>query len=112
MLPAGSPLDPSYAHIPRPPPSGRRAGIILHPTSLPGPHGVGDLGPQAFAFVDFLAAAGVGAWQVLPLVPPETAFWSPYVGRDALCGSTLLLSPDALVGDGLVGAEDAAEAAG
>ena len=110
MLPAGSPLDPSYAHIPRPPPSGRRAGIILHPTSLPGPHGVGDLGPQAFAFVDFLAAAGVGAWQVLPLVPPETAFWSPYVGRDALCGSTLLLSPDALVGDGLVGAEDAAEA--
>ena len=110
MPPAGSPLDPSYSHIPRPPPSGRRAGIILHPTSLPGPHGVGDLGPQAFAFVDFLAAAGVGAWQVLPLVPPETAFWSPYVGRDALCGSTLLLSPEALVEDGLVGAEDAAEA--
>lgn len=110
MPPAGSPLDPSYSHIPRPPPSGRRAGIILHPTSLPGPHGVGDLGPQAFAFVDLLAAAGVGAWQVLPLVPPETAYWSPYVGRDALCGSTLLLSPDALVEDGLVSAEDAAEA--
>ena len=110
MPPAGSPLDPSYSHIPRPPPSGRRAGIILHPTSLPGPHGVGDLGPQAFAFVDFLAAAGIGAWQVLPLVPPETAYWSPYVGRDALCGSTLLLSPDALVEDGLVSGEDAAEA--
>ena len=110
MPPAGSPLDPSYSHIPRPPPSGRRAGIILHPTSLPGPHGVGDLGPQAFAFVDFLASSGIGAWQVLPLVPPETAFWSPYVGRDALCGSTLLLSPDALVEDGLVSAEDAAEA--
>jgi len=57
-----------------------------------------------------LSAAGVGAWQVLPLVPPETAYWSPYVGRDALCGSTLLLSPDALVDDGLVEAGDAAEA--
>ena len=44
------------------------------------------------------------------MVPPETAFWSPYVGRDALCGSTLLLSPDALVEDGLIEAEDAREA--
>ena len=86
-------------------------GIILHPTSLPGPYGIGDLGPAAHAAVAWMAAAGVGAWQVLPLVPPETAHWSPYVGRDALCGSELLLSPDGLVVDGLVGKEDAAAVA-
>ena len=47
----------------------RACGILLHPTSLPGRYGVGDLGAEAYRFVDFLAAAGQGLWQVLPLGP-------------------------------------------
>ena len=47
----------------------RSAGVLLHPTSLPGPHGSGDLGPEARAFVDFLAAAGQSWWQMLPVNP-------------------------------------------
>src|SRR5258708_4399641 len=49
--------------------SERCSGILLHPTSLPGPHGVGDLGPQAHRFVDFLARAGQRYWQMLPVGP-------------------------------------------
>ena len=45
------------------------ARILLHPTSLPSPHGIGDLGPEAHAFLDFLAQAGMKIWQVLPLGP-------------------------------------------
>ncbi|TLN12932.1 hypothetical protein FDZ74_09990, partial [bacterium] len=44
----------------------RSSGIILHPTSLPGPDGIGDLGPEAYRWVDFLAGAECGLWQVLP----------------------------------------------
>nr|WP_207956027.1 4-alpha-glucanotransferase [Rubrobacter marinus] len=44
----------------------RSAGILLHPTSLPGPHGIGELGPEALRFVEFLKEAGQGLWQVLP----------------------------------------------
>ncbi|HET7826617.1 MAG TPA: 4-alpha-glucanotransferase, partial [Anaeromyxobacter sp.] len=47
----------------------RRSGILLHPTSLPGPHGAGDLGPAAHRFVDWLASARQRLWQVLPLGP-------------------------------------------
>ena len=47
----------------------RSSGIILHPTSLPGPYGIGDLGPQAYKFIDFLAGANCKLWQVLPLGP-------------------------------------------
>ena len=47
----------------------RAAGILLHPSSLPSPHGIGDLGPSAYAFIDFLQQAGLGLWQVLPLGP-------------------------------------------
>jgi len=47
----------------------RRSGILLHPTSLPGRFGIGDLGDAAYRFVDFLAAAGQSYWQVLPLSP-------------------------------------------
>ena len=53
----------------RPTPSARRSGLLLHPTSLPGPFGIGDLGPRAHQFVDFLGRAGQHAWQVLPLGP-------------------------------------------
>ena len=51
----------------------RASGILLHPTSLPGPFGIGDLGPGAYAFVDFLEAAGQSLWQVLPLGPTTNA---------------------------------------
>ena len=50
--------------------SQRLAGILLHPTSLPSLGGIGDLGPEAYAFADFLARSGLGLWQVLPLSPP------------------------------------------
>lgn len=48
----------------------RRAGVILHPTSLPGPYGIGELGVEARSFVDWLVTAGMTAWQMLPLGPP------------------------------------------
>ena len=79
----------------------RRAGILLHPTSLPGPFGVGDLGPGAEAFLDWLVAAGVGLWQVLPLTAPGEGD-SPYTALSALAGNPLLISPERLVEDGLV----------
>jgi 4-alpha-glucanotransferase len=85
----------------------RAAGILLHPTSLPGPYGIGDLGPAAHRFVDFLADAGQRLWQVLPLGP--TGFGdSPYATRSAFAGSPLLLSPEQLFHDGLLSADDLA----
>ena len=86
------------------PPSGRSAGVILHPTSLPGPYGSGELGAEALRFIDWLADAGMKAWQVLPLVPPDEDYFSPYSGLDALCGNPLLLSLDELVACGLLDA--------
>ena len=87
----------------------RRCGILLHPTSLPGPYSTGDLGSEAYAFVDWLVSAKMQAWQVLPLVPPgrpipgiRDDFWSPYSGRDAHCGNSLMISLDLLVSDDLL----------
>ncbi|MFN2498210.1 MAG: 4-alpha-glucanotransferase [Pyrinomonadaceae bacterium] len=83
----------------------RSSGILLHPTSLPGPFGIGDLGPEAYAFADFLAASGQSLWQVLPLGP--TAFGdSPYACYSAFAGNTLLISPEQLIADGLLGEAD------
>lgn len=77
----------------------RSSGILLHPTSLPGPFGIGDLGPQAQRFVDFLAEAGQTLWQVLPLGP--TGFGdSPYQCFSALAGNPLLISPERLAEQG------------
>ena len=81
--------------------SERCSGILLHPTSLPGPHGVGDLGPQAFRFVEFLARAGQRYWQMLP-VGPLGAGASPYDSPSAFAGSPLLISLEALVSRGLL----------
>lgn len=86
---------------------GRRAGIILHPTSLPGPNGIGELGSEAFAFLDWLASAGMQCWQVLPLVPPDPEYFSPYSGLDANCGNPMLISIDALIIEGLLPVSDA-----
>ncbi len=83
----------------------RASGILLHPTSLPGPMGIGDLGPQAFRFVDFLADAGQSLWQVLPLGPTGYGN-SPYACYSAFAGNPLLLSLERLVEDGLLSASD------
>ncbi|MBU0640984.1 MAG: 4-alpha-glucanotransferase [Planctomycetes bacterium] len=85
--------------------SERACGVLLHPTSLPGPHGSGDLGPQAYRFVDFLAAAGQRWWQMLPNHPPGPGN-SPYSSYSALAGSPLLISLDKLAEDGLLDADD------
>ena len=81
----------------------------MHPTSLPGRYGIGDMGREAYAFVDWLASAKMQIWQVLPLVPPgrpipgiREDYWSPYSGRDAHCGNTLIISLDELVKEGLL----------
>lgn len=84
---------------------GRSAGVLLHPTSLPGPYGIGDLGPAAYAFVEGLASARLQWWQVLPLGP--TGFGdSPYQCFSAFAGNPYLVSPEFLVRDGLVRNED------
>ncbi len=74
----------------------RCSGILLHPTSLPGRFGIGDLGDQAYRFVDFLAEAGQSYWQTLPLSPTGYAD-SPYQGLSAFAGNPMLISPEKLV---------------
>jgi 4-alpha-glucanotransferase len=85
----------------------RCSGILLHPTSLPGRYGIGDLGDEAYRFVDFLAAAGQSYWQVLPLSPTGYGD-SPYQGLSAFAGNPLLISPDKLVQIGHLSAADLA----
>src|SRR5688572_33444502 len=83
----------------------RASGILLHPTSLPGPFGIGDLGVEAYRFADFLVASGQSLWQVLPLGPTDEG-GSPYSAYSAFAGNTLLISPDKLVEDGLLEESD------
>jgi 4-alpha-glucanotransferase len=73
----------------------RRSGILLHPTSLPSLGGIGDLGPAAYAFVDFLRDSGQGLWQVLPLSPVGLGN-SPYSAISAFAGNPLLISLEVL----------------
>ncbi|MDQ3806471.1 MAG: 4-alpha-glucanotransferase [Acidobacteriota bacterium] len=87
----------------------RTSGILLHPTSLPGRFGVGDLGAEAYQFVDWLAAAGQHLWQVLPLGPTGYGD-SPYQCFSAFAGNTLLVNPDLLVAQGLLAPDDLAGA--
>lgn len=83
----------------------RSAGIILHPTSLPGPDGIGDLGPEAYRWVDFLKECGFSLWQILPLSP--TGFGdSPYQSFSAFAGNPYLISPVMLLEDDLLTGED------
>jgi 4-alpha-glucanotransferase len=78
----------------------RTSGILLHLTSLPGKHGIGDLGPGAYRFIDFLAASGQSCWQFLPTGPTSTAFdSSPYMSRSVFAGNPLLINLDLLVKD-------------
>lgn len=88
----------------------RRSGVLLHVTSLPNRYGLGDFGPQAHEFVDFLAAAGQSVWQVLPLTPINSgAGNSPYSSYSAFAGNILFISPDLLVRQGLLQARDVRE---
>lgn len=85
--------------------SERYSGILLHPTSLPSPYGIGDLGKGAYEFVDYLVEAEQKLWQTLPLGP--TGFGdSPYQSFSAFAGQRLLISPQLLVQDGLLWVED------
>lgn len=89
----------------------RRSGLLLHVTSLPSPYGIGDLGPSARAFADFLAGSGQSLWQMLPLTPTDAACGhSPYSSASAFAGNHLLVSPEELVTDGLLSPGEAAQA--
>ncbi len=87
----------------------RSSGILLHPTSLPGPRGIGELGLAARAFADWLAAAGQSFWQVLPLGPTGYGD-SPYQSFSSFAGNPLLLDLDALAADGYLAPGDLAAA--
>ena len=80
----------------------RSSGILLHPTSLPGSYGIGDLGPSAYRFVDFLERSGQTYWQMLPLGPTGYGD-SPYQTLSAFGGNPILISPELLVEDDLLG---------
>lgn len=94
------------SHSPSAPPTlqHRASGVLLHPTSLPGPHGVGDLGPQAHRFVEQLAEWSQTLWQVLPLNPVGFGY-SPYQSPSAFAINPMLISPEALVKEGWLEAE-------
>ena len=88
----------------------RRSGIVLHPTSLPGPHGSGDFGPAAYHFIDWLLAGGQSVWQMLPLNPIGPGN-SPYASVSAFAGSPLLVALEPLVDKGWlapIGADEVA----
>src|ERR1700750_33450 len=81
--------------------SQRSCGILLHPTSLPSRGGIGDFGPSAYQFADFLASARQGLWQVLPLGPLGYGN-SPYSSTSAFAGSPLLISLERLAERGFI----------
>lgn len=81
----------------------RGAGILLHVSSLPSSYGIGDMGPEAFAFVDFLQGSGQKYWQLLPLNPTEEGQGhSPYSSISSRAGNILFISPALLARDGLL----------
>ncbi len=86
----------------------RSSGVLLHPTSLPGRFGIGDLGQAAYRFVDWLVSAGQSYWQVLPLNPTGYAD-SPYQALSAFAGNPLLIDLDALAGLGHLTKADLAD---
>ncbi len=79
----------------------RLSGLLLHPTSLPGPYGIGDLGPEAMNFIERVAEAGQRLWQVLPLGPTGYGD-SPYAPFSSFAGNELLISPELLAEEGLL----------
>ncbi|MBZ5588824.1 MAG: 4-alpha-glucanotransferase [Acidobacteriia bacterium] len=83
----------------------RACGVLLHPTCLPGPYGIGDIGPAAHRYLEWLARAGARWWQVLPLNPAGPGA-SPYAATSTFAGSTALVSPELLRSQGLLQASD------
>ncbi len=86
----------------------RRCGVLLHITSLPGPHGIGDFGPGAYQFVDWLASAGQTIWQVLPTTPVGPCD-SPYQSVSAFAGSPLMIALEPLIARGWLAQPEAAD---
>ncbi len=85
----------------------RGSGILLHITSLPSPFGIGDLGPCAYRFADFLVETKQGFWQILPLNPTDPVYDnSPYHSRSAFASNSLLISPELMAMDGLLDKAD------
>lgn len=85
------------------PPNGRSAGILMHITSLPSEFGIGDIGPEAVRFANFLYHSRQKYWQMLPVNPiDKQAGYSPYSSTSSVAGNTLLISPELLAKDGLV----------
>lgn len=83
----------------------RSSGLLLHLSSLPGPYGIGDLGPQAYYFANFLRDTRQSLWQVLPFVPVGDGY-SPYASPSTFAGNPLFISPERLVDDRLLDAQD------
>ncbi len=85
----------------------RKSGILLHISSLPSPFGIGDLGPEAFKFADFLHESGQTYWQVLPLNPTELPYGSsPYSGPSSYAGNPLFISPELLAAEGYIAGDE------
>jgi 4-alpha-glucanotransferase len=103
LLSSGSQTDVNATIFPR------CSGILLHITSLPGSHGIGDLGKSAYEFVEFLSSSGQKIWQVLPLGPTGYGD-SPYQLFSAFAGNPLLIDLDALREQGLLSSQDLAAA--
>jgi 4-alpha-glucanotransferase len=82
----------------------RAAGVLLHPTSLPGRYGIGDLGDELIAFLDWAQSAGIHVWQLLPLNPPGYGN-SPYGCHSSYAGNPLVISPQRLLRDGFLPAQ-------
>jgi 4-alpha-glucanotransferase len=83
----------------------RKSGVLLHPTSLPGKHGIGDLGKEAYQFIDFMKEAGLTLWQVLPLGPTGYGD-SPYASFSTHGGNPLIISPQLLMEQGYLEEKD------
>src|SRR6187402_3203667 len=85
----------------------RSAGILLHVTSLPSSFGIGDIGPEAYRFAEFLQRNGQGYWQILPLTPVEKDHgYSPYSSVSGMAGNTLLISPELMEEEGWLKPDD------
>ena len=100
-------MSPSATRTDLPPfpPAYRASGLLLHVTSLPSPYGIGDVGPSAFSWIDRLHEAGQRWWQALPLGPTGYGN-SPYQSLSSFAGNGLLVSPQALIAEGLLDPSD------
>jgi len=97
----------SRPNLPPFPSSYRASGLLLHVTSLPSPYGIGDVGPAAIAWIDQLCEAGQSWWQALPMGPTGYGNF-PYQALSSFAGNGILISPDWLIEDGLLGPSDCA----